>query len=204
MTREVGSHTEDVRFAGSEPSPSTEPTSLQRARETRRWVERAQAGDVRAFEYLYRDHVGRVYALALRMTADAREAEEATQDVWVRVWERLETFRADSSFSTWLHRLAVNRILDRMRSRKRREGRSASLDDPGVNRWGTEPSKTEERMELERAIAALPEGARTVFVLHEVEGLKCREVAEATGTAVGTVKAQLHRARKLLRGMLTP
>ncbi len=167
-------------------------------------VERARAGDVRAFEGLYRMHVGRTYALALRMVGDPSEAEEVTQDIWVRAWERLGSFRGESAFTTWLHQLAVNRILDHLRSRKRHEGRSHSLDEPGALARNTPPDRAEDRLELERAVADLPEGARTVFVLHEVEGMKCREVAELQGIAVGTVKAQLHRARRLLRENLTP
>lgn len=166
-------------------------------------VERARAGDLRAFEELYRMYVGRTHALALRMVGDPSEAEEVTQDVWVRAWERLESFRGESTFTTWLHRLAVNRILDHLRSRARRLDRSRSLEHPGALARTTAPARTEDRMELERALAGLPEGARTVFVLHEVEGMKCREVAEATGVAVGTVKAQLHRARRLLREAVT-
>jgi RNA polymerase sigma-70 factor, ECF subfamily len=161
--------------------------------------ERARDGDLRAFEALYREHVGRTHALAIRMIGDGAEAEEVTQDIWVRAWERLESFRGESSFTTWLHRLAVNRILDHLRLRKRRDARSAPLDHPAALARSTPPVRAEDRMELEHALAGLPDGARTVFVLHEVEGMKCREVAEATGVAVGTVKAQLHRARRLLR-----
>lgn len=166
-------------------------------------VERAREGDVRAFEALYRMHVGRTYALALRMLGDRLEAEEVTQDIWVRAWRRLDSFRGESSFTTWLHRLAVNRVLDHLRTRKRREGRSTSLEDPAALARSVPRDRTEERLELERALAGLPEGARTVFVLHEVEGLKCREVAELIEVEVGTVKAQLHRARRLLRERLT-
>lgn len=181
------------------PSPNETDT-----RATAALVSRARDGDLEAFEALYRRHVGRTYALALRMTADAREAEKVTQDVWVRVWEKLDTFRDRSAFTTWLHRVARNRILDHLRRRKRRSDRAVPLDDASVLSRSVRAEPVEDRLDLERAVAALPEGARTMFVLHEVEGLKCREVAEVTGTAVGTVKAQLHRARKLLREALTP
>lgn len=169
----------------------------------RELVSRAAAGDRSAFEGLYRRHVDRVYALALRMTGDLREAEVATQDVWVRVWRRLDSFRGESAFTTWLHRLARNRILDRLRAGKRRRGRAEPLDHLHLYRQGRVEDTTGKRLDLERALASLPEGARTVFVLHEVEGFKCREVADATDTAVGTVKSQLHRARKLLREALS-
>ncbi len=166
-------------------------------------VDLARGGDLEAFETLYRRHVGRTYALALRMTADVREAEEATQDVWVRVWERLDSFEGRSAFTTWLQRLGVNLLLDRQRRRRRMKDRSEPLNHPDMRDRFQAPESTGDRLDLERALADLPEGARTMFILHEIEGFKCREVAEATGTAVGTVKAQLHRARMLLREALT-
>lgn len=187
--------------SGGEPS-GLRAGSVREPDDEVRLVERAREGDLGAFESLYRLHVGRTYALALRMLADEREAEEATQDVWVRAWQRLETFRGGSAFSTWLHRLAVNRVLDRLRRRRRDDARSEPLDHPAALARGVRSDRAEERLDLERALAELPDGARTAFVLHEVEGLKCREVAEATGIAVGTVKAQLHRARRLLREAL--
>jgi RNA polymerase sigma-70 factor, ECF subfamily len=161
-------------------------------------IQRAQDGDMAAFESLYREHVGRTYAVALRMLADEAEAEDAVQEIWVRVWERLDSFNGESAFTTWLHRLATNLTLDHLRRRRRLEGRSEPLDHPQARAHSARPDRPGDRMDLERAIAALPEGARTMFVLHEVEGLKCREVAELTGKAEGTVKAQLFRARKLL------
>lgn len=167
-------------------------------------IQRAQGGDLRSFETLYRMHVGRTYALALRMVGDAPTAEEVVQDIWVRAWQRLDSFNGESAFSTWLHRLAVNLTIDHLRSHRRRESRSASLDDPRARSRSARPDRPGDRLDLERAIAGLPEGARTVFVLHEVEGLPCRDVAEVTGTAVGTVKSQLFRARQLLREALAP
>ncbi|MEX2530515.1 MAG: RNA polymerase sigma factor [Gemmatimonadota bacterium] len=184
------------------PEPADE--RMEAAELGRTLVARARQGDLGAFEALYRMHAGRTHALALRMVGDPREAEEVTQDIWVRTWEAIDSFRGDSSFTTWLHRLAVNRVLDHLRSRKRRESRSMPLDDPAALARSTPGDSTEDRLELERALAGLPDGARTAFVLHEVEGMKCREVAEIQGVAVGTVKAQLHRARRLLRERLTP
>jgi RNA polymerase sigma-70 factor (ECF subfamily) len=165
-------------------------------------VRRALDGDLDAFEHLYRENLNRVYALALRMTADATQAEDLTQEIFVRAWQKLSTFRGDSSFSTWLHRLAVNLVIQDRRSHVRRLARITPLADmEGFDR-GVPDVPTGPRIDLERAIATLPPGARTVFLLHDVEGYKHEEIARRTGSAVGTVKAQLFRARRLLRKVL--
>jgi RNA polymerase sigma-70 factor, ECF subfamily len=166
-------------------------------------VPRAQGGEMSAFEQLYRENVGRVYALCLRLSGDAVRAEELTQDVFVRAWEKLGTFRGDSAFSTWLHRLAVNLVLGDRRSEGRRLSRVSPQEtlDEGYTAPGQ--SVPGERLDLERAIAALPHAARTVFVMHEVEGYGHEEIARLTGRAEGTSKALLHRARKLLRETLS-
>lgn len=183
----------------TEPATATPPVSeLSSA-----LVRRAQRGDVNAFEGLYRQNVGRVHALCLRMTGDPVAAEELTQSVWVRAWERLGTFRGESAFSTWIHRLAVNVVLSERRSESRRRDRIEFTDMADELDRGTPPPATETRLALERAVADLPEGARTVFVLHDVEGYRHADIAEKLGTAVGTVKSQLHRARRLLREALT-
>jgi len=163
-------------------------------------IHRAQQGDRAAFEVLYRAHVGRVYALCLRLTADAAQAEERTQDAFVRAWERLATFRGESAFSSWLYRLTVNEVLLGRRAERRREQRIVTTDDPAA----LERPRAEAgiALDLERAVAALPPGAREVFVLHDVEGYRHEEIAELTGIAVGTSKAQLFRARRLLREAL--
>lgn len=161
-------------------------------------VRRAQAGDSNAFRALYDEHAGRVFAICLRLAGDRGQAEELTQDVFVRVWERLETFRGESAFSTWLHRLAVNEVLGARRSAGRRERRVSTVEEP--ERLERAPrSPPSEGSDLEAAIARLPEGARTVFVLHDVEGFQHEEIGAMTGIAEGTSKAQLHRARRLLR-----
>jgi len=165
-------------------------------------VRRAQQGDVAAFEQLYRDNAGRVYALCLRMCGDAGRAEELTQDVFVRAWEKLGTFQGTSAFSTWLHRLAVNVVLGDRRSEKVRVGKVMTTDNLEAYETPLRSSDPCDGIDLERAIAALPSGARAVLVLHDVEGYKHEEIAQMQGTAVGTCKAQLHRARKLLREML--
>lgn len=168
-------------------------------------VEQARSGDTAAFRQLYEENVGRVYALCLRMTGDPGRAEELAQDAFLRAWDKLDTFRGEAKFSTWLHRLAVNVVLAHRRSRGKRWNRLVMTDDMRPYEAVTtapEPGDRTAGMDLERAIAGLPDGARTVFVLFEIEGLRHAEIAELTGTAVGTSKAQLHRARKLLREAL--
>ncbi|MBI4408798.1 MAG: RNA polymerase sigma factor [Gemmatimonadetes bacterium] len=179
----------------AEPAPGAASLEL---------VRRAQRGDGEAFDRLYELSVGRVYALCLRMCEDARVAEELTQDVFVHAWQRLDTFRGESAFSTWMHRLAVNVVLQERRSAGRRGLRLELTDDPERAGALAPPAFPDERMDLERAIATLPPGARLVLVLHDVEGYKHEEIAAMTGAAVGTVKAQLHRARRLLRERLEP
>ena len=153
------------------------------------------------FEPFYRTHVRRVYALCLRLTGDRGRAEELTQDVFVRAWERKATFRGASLVGTWLHRLAVNVVLTGARSDRRRTARvrpSEAPEEVAGARVGQRPAAVAERLDLERAIAALPPGARTAFVLHDVEGYTHEEIARLTGCAPGTVRSQLHRARQLL------
>ncbi len=163
-------------------------------------IQRAQQGDQAAFEELYRAQVGRVYALCLRLTADAVRAEELTQDAFVRAWERLASFRGESAFSSWLYRLTVNVVFLSQRASRRRALRVLTTDDPAALERPVDASSTAAgEWDLERAIATLPPGAREVFVLHDVEGYRHHEIAQLTGIAVGTSKAQLFRARRLLR-----
>ncbi len=161
-------------------------------------VRQAQQGDARAFRALYEAHVGRVYALCLRIAGDVAEAEEHTQDVFVRAWERLGSFRGESAFSTWLHRLAVNEVLQGRRSAGRRSARVVLAEDGGASQ-DMGKAQPAPGGDLARAVAALPAGARTVFVLYDIEGYQHDEIAQLTGIAEGTSKAQLHRARRLLR-----
>ena len=164
-------------------------------------VGRARRGDVDAFEQLYRVHSGRVFALCLRLAADQVEARELVQDVFVRAWEALPRFRADASLTTWLHRIAVNAMLERRRGEKRRTSRVSLVDDeedgdlPGAAVAAPDVGAA---IDLERAIASLPPGVRRAFVLHDVEGYTHEEIATMTGLASGTLRAQLHRARQLL------
>jgi len=166
-------------------------------------VGRAAAGDVEAFEELYRVNVGRVYALCLRMAGDPTLAEELAQEAFVRAWQKLGSFRGASAFSTWLHRVTVNVVLGHRRSTARRETRVSAVGDNLPRDVAVREARTAESIDLERAISSLPDGARAVFILHDVEGFRHREVSRLMGIAVGTSKAQLHRARKLLRKALT-
>lgn len=159
-------------------------------------VRRVQRGDLDAFEPLYRRHVGRTYALCLRLTGDSMTAAERVQDVFVRAWERIKSFRGDSAFGSWLHRLAVNVVLQHMRSTRRREARIV-LDDTEVG-FAPEVSP-DDRIDLDAAVSRLPPGARVVFVLHDIEGYSHDEIAGLLGRAPGTVRAQLWKARQLLR-----
>ena len=164
------------------------------------WIASARVGDEDAFERLYRAHVGRVYGLCLRMTGNPHTAEDLTQETFVNAWRSLTGFEGRSGFGTWLHRIAVNAVLARGRSPQGR-GEVSLTNAEGEDRefvagGATDPSTP---IDLERAIAALPEGARNAMVLLGVYGYTHDEAAQMLGVAVGTSKAQLHRARRLLR-----
>jgi RNA polymerase sigma-70 factor (ECF subfamily) len=165
-------------------------------------VRQAQAGSLQAFEQLYKENVRRVYALCLRLSSDASLAEELTQDAFVRAWEKLASFRGESAFSSWLYPLAVNVALSERRARRRRTSRILATDDLASFEKPQKQAGPELGVDLGRALETLPPGARSVFVLHDVEGRKHGEIAELTGIAIGTSKAQLHRARKLMREAL--
>ena len=161
-------------------------------------VRRAQAGDPTAFDALYAAHVDRVFALCLRMTADERWAEELTQTVFVKAWRKIGSFRGEAAFSTWLHRVTVNTVLDDRKSRNRRPAQLSAVPEAVWRGQRAPGSDAAARLELERALASLPERARMAIVLHGVEGYAYEEVAELMGVAVGTVKSHIHRARALL------
>lgn len=166
----------------------------------------AANGDRRAFERLYRANVDRIFSLCVRMVGDRAKAEELTQDAFVRAWEKLGTFRGDSQFSTWLHRLAVNVVLnDRETEGRRRDRHDDAVEDMDTISYGdVRPLPVPGlSLDLEQAIAALPPGAKKVFVLHDIEGYTHEEIAESLGVTAGGCKAQLHRARMILRRMLT-
>ena len=164
-------------------------------------VRRAQEGESRAFELLYQKYVGRVYALCLRMTSNPTQSEDLTQDVFVQVWKKIGSFEFKSAFATWLHRVAANVTLGFLRSTGKRDQSVVDLD---VETFEDElrDALPETRMDLERAIALLPPGAKETLILHDVEGYRYREIAEMLGVAEGTVKSQLSRARRLVREAL--
>jgi RNA polymerase sigma-70 factor (ECF subfamily) len=161
----------------------------------------AAAGDGSAFERIYRTHVARIHSLTRRMLG-SHEADEVTQDIFVRTWQKLGQFRGDSQFSTWLHRLAVNVVIERRRSfaiqRERMTDDPAALDLVTVA-----PARADLTVDFEAAIEQLPPGARAIFVLHDVEGYKHREIAAMLDITSGTSKRQLHRARMLMRRFLS-
>lgn len=162
-------------------------------------VQRACAGDTRAFERLYREHAGRVYGLCLRMTRDAQLAEDCTQETFINAWRALAKFETRSTLSTWLHRIAVNVSLERRRKSTPVEPLPEEQEE-GATGWTLETPV--EVREIENAIGALPDGARDALVLHALYGYSHSEAAQMLGVAEGTCKAQLHRARRLLRERL--
>jgi RNA polymerase sigma-70 factor (ECF subfamily) len=163
-------------------------------------VQRASAGDSRAFERLYREHAGKVYGLCLRLTRDAQLAEDCTQETFINAWKALAQFETRSSLGTWLHRIAVNVALGRRR-RASPVMEAPAQDEDGALGGFTLETPVEVR-ELETAIGELPDGARDALVLHALYGYSHGEAAQMLGIAEGTCKAQLHRARKLLRERL--
>ncbi len=178
-------------------------------------VAAAQAGDLTAFDKLYDAHESQLYALCMGLTADRAAAAELVQDTFVQAWKGLATFRGESAFATWLHRIAVNQLLMNERSRRRRSLRVAieadlalpETDQHSPRTLATVPAlerDTPLALDLERAIERLPEGARAVFVLREIAGYSHAEIGEQLGIAEGTSKAHLFRARRLLRGFLRP
>ena len=170
----------------------------------KRWVDKARAGDRLAFEELYRSHCDRIFGLCWRMCGgDNALAEDMVQEAFVRAWNKLHLFKGDSRFGTWLHRLTVNVVLSDRRIRVKRLRREQEFsDDIERVQVGDRDVFAGLRKDLEAAISGLPERARTVLILYDIEGYKHNEIAEMTGMAVGSSKAQLHRARKLVREVL--
>jgi len=157
----------------------------------------AARGDTRAFERIYARHVARIHSLARRMIGP-EEADDATQEVFVRAWTKIASFRGDAAFGTWLHRLAINVLLGRRASLATHRGRFIEAD-AAFTTVAARPPSTELRMDFETAVERLPSGARQVLVLHDVEGYKHEEIADMLGISIGTSKSQLHRARMALR-----
>jgi RNA polymerase sigma-70 factor, ECF subfamily len=185
--------------------PSTAPGLAARAGDMA-LVDRCRRGDLAAFEELYRAHSGRIYGLALRMLGNPADAEDLLQEIFLAAHRKLESFRGESALGTWLYRLATNQILDYVRSRSARTGQMTDgLDDASTlaDALGHRlADRAIDRVDLERALAQLPTGCRAAFVLHDVEGLEHREVADVLGIAEGTSKSQVHKARLRLRVLL--
>jgi len=185
-----------TRFTGS---PSRQ--------DDRALVERCRQGDLGAFDEIYRAHSRKLYGLAVRMLGNPADAEDMLQEIFLAAHRKLDSFRGESALSTWLYRLAVNLCLDYLRSRT---GRAIHMtdalgDDPVLPDAGSHglAERAVTKMDLERAIAQLPEGCRTAFVLHDVQGLEHQEVGEIMGIAEGTSKSQVHKARMRLRALLS-
>jgi len=166
----------------------------------------AAAGDRKAFERLYRAHVTRVFSLCTRMCGSKVKGEELTQDVFVRAWEKLPQFRGDAQFSTWIHRVAVNIVLTERKNEARNRRRIVE-DEPERGETPLQKASVTpgygDRMDITAAMETLPPGAKQIFILHDIEGYKHEEIADMCGITAGGSKAQLHRARLLLREALT-
>ena len=176
------------------------PVTADSTTEEHGWIRKAQTADRAAFEALYRLHVDRVYGLCLRMTGNVAEAEDCTQDAFIQAWTKINNFRGESAFGTWLHRVAVNTVLGRMRKTRREQDRIRAVSDVTLTLETIGDSGG--LRDLEQAIDELPSGARHVFVLHAVYGYSHDETGDMLGIAAGTSKAQLHRARRLLAQQL--
>jgi RNA polymerase sigma-70 factor (ECF subfamily) len=186
--------------AGSDYSQVMASADSDIAVDERAWILKAQRSDARAFEALYRLHVDKIYGLCLRMTGNVSEAEDCTQEAFIQAWMKIAKFRGDSAFATWLHRIAVNAVLGRIRKSKREQDRIQAVSNVEPARVAT--GDTGELRDLAKAVDRLPERARHVFVLNAVYGYSHAEAAGMLGIAAGTSKAQLHRARRLLMQQL--
>jgi len=175
-------------------------------------VRRAQLGDEQAFATLFQQHKSRVYSVCLLMTKDVAEAEDLTQEAFLQVFRTVASFRGDAAFSTWLYRVAVNTVL--MKLRRRKAPPTISLDEPvsaespslhrDFGKNDLDLCGVVDRIALRRAIQELPEGCRTIFALHEMEGYEHHEIAELLGCSIGNSKSQLHKAKLKLRDLLFP
>jgi RNA polymerase sigma-70 factor, ECF subfamily len=173
-------------------------------------IERAQRGDVEAFRMLYEKHKRRVYSLCLRMTANTAEAEDLAQEAFLQLYRKIGTFRGESAFSTWLHRLSVNVVLMHLRKKSLpvvslEETTQSGEEDSTRRDFGSDDvalTGSIDRLQLQRAVESLPPGYRMIFVLHDVEGYEHNEIAKIAGCSVGNSKSQLHKARMKLRDLL--
>jgi RNA polymerase sigma factor (sigma-70 family) len=179
------------------PQPEVEPVSIEML------VRRSRSGDLKAFEEIYRRHVGRVHGLCRRLTGEVDRAQDLTQAAFLRAWQKLGSFREGGPFNAWLLKLTTNLVYEDRRAWTRKWGRlEATLDLDTVGPPVEARRSPDAALDLDWALDGLPAGARDVFVLHDVEGYRHEEIAEATGVSVGTSKSQLHRARRLLREAL--
>lgn len=174
---------------------SANPQLLEQ--KTLRLVESAKAGDREAYKLLYEQHIGQVYALCVRLTGDKSHAEEAAQEVFIQVWQKLQNYRGDSKFSTWLHSVTSNVAITYLRKQKGWLQRVFNIEESSVMEAPAQRSSDE--VDLEVYVQRLPERARIVFVLHAIEGYRHEEIAEMMNTAVGSSKAQFHRAKQLIK-----
>ena len=173
-------------------------------------IEKAKQGDAQAFQALYERHKRRVYSLCLRMTANTAEAEDLTQEAFLQLYRKIATFRGESAFSTWLHRLSVNVVLMHLRKKSLpvvslEETTQPGEDDTPKKDFGTEDlalAGSIDRLQLQKAVDELPPGYRSIFVLHDVQGYEHNEIAEIVGCSIGNSKSQLHKARMKLRDLL--
>ncbi len=189
-----------LTVAGSDYSPDMVLARKPTVDEESTWIRKAQRADTRAFEALYRMHIDRVYGLCLRMTSNRSEAEDCAQEAFIQAWNQLDRFRGESSFGTWLHRIAVNAVLGRIRKSRREQDRIQAAQD--VTPSLASVADTGELRDLAAAVDRLPEGARHAFVLSGIYGYSHEETSDMLGIAVGTSKAQVHRARRLLAQQL--
>ena len=185
------------------PSKGVTVSTAATDRDQTELVARCQAGDAEAFETLYRHHASRIYTLASRMAGSPEDGEDLLQEIFLQAYRKIASFKGDAAIGTWLYRLALNHCLDYVRGRQAKMKRQTDTLDADRS---FEPAARRDmpiaRLDLERAIARLPEGCREAFVLHDVEGYRHDEIADLMGLAIGTTKAQLHRARKLLKERL--
>jgi RNA polymerase sigma-70 factor, ECF subfamily len=173
-------------------------------------IERAKQGDAQAFQHLYDKHKRRVYSLCLRMTSNTAEAEDLTQEAFLQLFRKIGTFRGESAFSTWLHRLSVNVVLMHLRKKSLPQVSLEETTQPGEEDtpkkdFGAEDlalAGSIDRLQLQRAVNDLPPGYRTIFVLHDVQGYEHNEIAQMVGCSIGNSKSQLHKARMKLRDLL--
>lgn len=187
---------EALMEAGATGTNKVATVTEQGLTDERDWVERARKADTAAFESLYRHHVDKVYGLCLRMTGNVAEAEDCTQEAFIQAWNKLSKFRGDSAFGTWIHRIAVNSVLGRIRKSQRERDRIQAVTD--ISPAPVTVGDNGNFEDLQHAVDELPTGARHVFVLHAVYGYSHDETGDMLGIATGTSKAQLHRAKRLL------